>query len=425
MSQDAAQESLTESNDTLLSLTATTTPAGMVQSPAATDPFVGGWECRSYLTSGPLRKVYTFLEDGTWVRTNTNLESLVQSHAHGTWKKESEGAYVIHSLSSGGTANFEYDKEKDTWYDPHFQETFHRIPNENVPTTDTPPLSLTGSSPQKLTKIQGVTPNSGKIFLLIYLSIENLNEPGGFVLEEKNIRVVYNEGPDSWSITQKMASHIDDPLSPGAIALGETRQGNVVFGIPENTASCTVKIVNNEGDAISNSLEFTDIPTTSAPGVSFGDPELLANKNFTFVVERLNTPEIASQYTNAKFTFGYHDGCKSYPPEDFFRIGMGDCKDYATFLSYVLDHHGYEVNMIAFKYFKNGARNGHVVTLFTDDEGTMYYMTTPDVSILRKVSSLEDLFDKEGERLGFESIASSRTLPAGSLDTCLPDHNVS
>jgi hypothetical protein len=50
----------------------------------------------------------------------------------------------------------------------------------------------------------------------------------------------------------------------------------------------------------------------------------------------------------------------------------------------------------------------------------MKYMTIPDVSVLREVSSLDDLFEKECQRLGATEIANYRVLPAGSTNCCVP-----
>jgi len=146
---------------------------------------------------------------------------------------------------------------------------------------------------------------------------------------------------------------------------------------------------------------------------------LLESKDFDYVVKNLDTPEKAAQYAKAKFTFKYHDGCISYPPDEFFQGINGDCKDYATFLSYVIAQHGNDAKIIAFSYYKEGVRNGHVVTLFTDTDGKMKYATTPDVTIFREVTSVDDLLAKECLRLGVPSIANSRVVAAGSLDSCV------
>jgi|GEM_PF-2064642 len=242
----------------------TTIPTGVMPPDAGKDPFVGTWECKSYLASGPLKKEYTFLENGTWTRTNTNLDSMAQAFSHGTWKKESDGNYVIHSSITGGTADFEYDSVKDELYNPGFKETFHRVPEEQLLRTQVPTLNIAVYSAQKYSKIQGATPNAGREFLLINISIENINEQGGFSLENKNILVLCDDSYGGGSITQKVKDLIENPIVPGVIGLGEIRKGNVVFAIPEDTISCWIKIVNNEGDTVSDTVQVQNIQTVES-----------------------------------------------------------------------------------------------------------------------------------------------------------------
>ena len=148
-------------------------------------------------------------------------------------------------------------------------------------------------------------------------------------------------------------------------------------------------------------------------------PEEPETEDFAAVIERLDTPEKAAEYTSSRFTFTYHDGCISYTPEEFFSLGTGDCKDFATFLSYVLDEHGYDAKIVAFKYYLDGKRYGHVVTLFSDTDGTLKYATTPDIRVFHNVTSVDDLLSKECARLGAPEIANYIVQPAGSLDCCV------
>jgi hypothetical protein len=187
--------------------------------------------------------------------------------------------------------------------------------------------------------------------------------------------------------------------------------------VKESTDQFTVTLLDERGNIILTKPVGTIPPGPYLPALE--NPAILTRTKYSSVVESLDTPVKATQYSDAHFTFTFHDRCTSYPPEEFFRLGKGDCKDYATFLSYVLAYHGYDARIVAFKYFKNSARNGHVVTLFTDTDGAMYYMTTPDVRVLRSVTSIENLLKKECARLGVQAIANHTVVPAGSLNTCV------
>ena len=107
------------------------------------DPIIGTWMCYSYTASGRIKKEYTFIENNTWSRTNTNLKSMRPAYSHGTWRKESDTKYSIKSSVSGGSATFQYDITKDELYDPGFQETFHRISDADNPSMQATTMNIT------------------------------------------------------------------------------------------------------------------------------------------------------------------------------------------------------------------------------------------------------------------------------------------
>jgi PKD repeat protein len=141
--------------------------------------------------------------------------------------------------------------------------------------------------------------------------------------------------------------------------------------------------------------------------------------SFSSLVKSLDTPAKAAQYTQAHYNFVWHDGCISYPPEEFYRLEKGDCKDVATFLSYIIAQHGYDAKIISFRYSQNGEEEGHVLTLFTDADGKMKYSTIPDVTVFREVTSIDDLLAKERVRLSATEIAEYKIFPAGARDVCV------
>ncbi|MCU0629481.1 MAG: hypothetical protein MUE45_08440 [Methanoregulaceae archaeon] len=261
-------------------------------------------------------------------------------------------------------------------------------------------------------KIRDTNPISGNVFIVINATIENLDETAPYVANETTVDIT-GGGP----ITQKVYGRLSHPFYWGSIPPKSSKTGEIVFGVKATTEQFTITLRDEQG----NTLLTKPIGAISTgPYIpSLDDPQLLSATNFSSVIEELDTPEKAAEYADAKFTFTYHDGCISYPPEEFFRLERGDCKDYATFLSYVLAHHGYDAQIVAFKYFKDGKRNGHVVTLFKDTDGSMYYMTTPAVSTIRAVTSVEDLLKKECSRLAIPTVANYTVVPAGSLDTCV------
>jgi len=273
-------------------------------------------------------------------------------------------------------------------------------------------LKVVIHSAQKTMKIQDTIPLSGNIYVVINMTIENLADSESFVANENTIDIT-GGGP----MTQKIYDRLENPFFWGSIPPGSSKTGVIVFGVKESTNEFTLTLLDEKKHVI---LTMPIGIISSGPYMpSIGNADLLTATNFSYVIESLDTPQKAVEYTDAKFIFTYHDGCISYPPEEFFRNGKGDCKDYATFLSYVLAHHGYDAQIVAFKYLKDNKRNGHVVTFFKQADGAMYYMTTPAVSKIRVVTSIDDLLHKECSRLGIPAIANYTIIPAGSVDTCV------
>jgi len=87
---------------------------------------------------------------------------------------------------------------------------------------------------------------------------ENTHETGGYSLDEKSIRVSYDEGVGSYAITG-LEGKSENPFPFGTIAVGETRQGVVIFGIPEESHSFTLRLIDSHGDDVSNIIESGDI----------------------------------------------------------------------------------------------------------------------------------------------------------------------
>jgi len=142
---------------------------------------------------------------------------------------------------------------------------------------------------------------------------------------------------------------------------------------------------------------------------------------FNELVFFLDTPQKVIDYMDITFSYKYHDGCISYLPSVFYKIKKGDCKDYATFFSYIIDQNDYYAKMVTFDgYDHHNSRFGHVVTLFEDD-GYLKYQSNDE--IYGPVSSVADILDKEKNRLNAKKISSYKVLSPGSIDCCCHCHN--
>lgn len=142
---------------------------------------------------------------------------------------------------------------------------------------------------------------------------------------------------------------------------------------------------------------------------------------FERIVTQLDTPLKAFSYMQSEFEDEHHDGCISYTPEEFYNIGKGDCKDYATFFSYVLAEHGYDVEIITF--FMNDSDGnsigGHTFAVFTDHDGHMWYQSGK-LTLEIFNTSLEDLIIKMASwKTDFDSIRDWAIFSPGSTDVCV------
>jgi len=234
-------------------LTETTTPAPTPTMPL--DPVVGSWKCTSYIASGTLEKLYTVYENNTWTRTNRNLKTRVMAFSHGTWRAGGSNQYILHSLVSGGSATFTYDAGKDTLYEPTFQETFRRtVP----PVPPAPVINLTLHSGQKADTLEKSKPRSGYQYLILNVTLRNIQENASFPLDERSMWVVYDNSPGTYIMINNMEGYLENPLKLGTLAPGETRQGNVIFSVLKNTHSYTLKMVDSRGDDAAERIVFED-----------------------------------------------------------------------------------------------------------------------------------------------------------------------
>jgi len=327
--------------------------------------------------------------------------------------------------------------------------------DSNIPTTmnagDTAsqgPVSLTINSISKASRVNdygignGTMAMQGHVFVILDVTVKNNELQEGFIFTDKsttlkNLEDNYNVGLSLNGLPEVKEDLKNAIIPPITIAQNQALTGKIIFGTTDSDSYAMNLVGPNKTILAKKHIRFTgDVgkvtantesesgmgnsglsPTTkSDSGINSA---LLTSENFTYVVENLDTPVKATQYAQEKFTFVYHDGWVSYSPEIFFKGLKGDCKDYATFLSYVLAKHGYDAKIVSFIYYDHTSRNGHVVTLFTDTDGKMKYVTTPDVTKFREVTSVEDLLAKECVRLGVPSIAKYQVHPAGTLDVTI------
>lgn len=227
----------TEIPITSMTAATTMTPSPTTISVPPADLIIGTWMGYNYLASGKIERVWNFTENNTWNMTNMNVKSQKKNYVNGVWKKESTGTYQV-IPSSGRPDTFTYNVAKDEFSDTYFGETYTRITDITVmdnPHDQVPTLNITLFSAQSVPGINGSHPYPGNKFLIVNISIKNINETGGYSFTDDSIMAVSEDGQGSNAINQKSEGKLENPFPSGTIGPGESKQGNVIFGVPENS----------------------------------------------------------------------------------------------------------------------------------------------------------------------------------------------
>lgn len=199
--------------------------------------------------------LYTFLANNTWTRLARNLQDRTKRNSHGTWKNGGNNQYQMRFLVSGSSGTFPYDPVKDELYDSFYQCTYRRIADIGSSASPEPFINLTLNSEQKVSGMGKRHPFAGFLWLIVNVTIRNTNEREEYSLDEKGIQVWSDDTKFSFSITSKMDT-LENPLRLGTVAPGETRQGNVLFSVPEESRSYTLRLADDRGEDASNIIAF-------------------------------------------------------------------------------------------------------------------------------------------------------------------------
>lgn len=237
-----------------VSLTVTDTPSDTPVPPA--DPIIGSWLCYNTRFGERIERVYTFQDNNTWTRIDRDLKDRTKTNSHGTWKNGGNSQYLMRFSLSGNSGTFRYDAAKDELYNPDYEETYHRTTDPTNSLQPVAVISLTLNSEQKVSRLEHSRPFSDKIFLIVNVTIRNINESESYSLDEIGTQVRSDNSVGSYSITVKTGESLENPLTFGTVAPGETRQGNILFSVPEGSHSYTLRLADRYGDDASNVIIF-------------------------------------------------------------------------------------------------------------------------------------------------------------------------
>ncbi len=274
-------------------------------------------------------------------------------------------------------------------------------------------VNVTLNSIIRTNLIHGAHPLDNTVFIVVDITLENHRlENYSFTpsMIKLNKHAPHNE---------KMVGRLENPVSFGPVPPGGTVQGEVIFGVWEVAQELTLELHDADGSVLF-SKRINEGPLTGySTAKSEKLQDLMKNTDFSDVVRQLDTPLLAAQYINERFTYyDHHDG-RGYPPEEFFVTRKGDCCEFSWFFAYVLKAHGVDASMVSFKYYNTeGEYDGHVVTVFTEKDGQLRYATIPDLTKFRNASSIDDVLAQEKARMNFRELISYRIHQPLSTDSC-------
>jgi hypothetical protein len=134
-------------------------------------------------------------------------------------------------------------------------------------------LDITIHSAQKTTKIPGNNPLPGNIFLVVNMTIENLDETNALVVDEYSIDIT-----DGGPITEKMYDKLVNPLFWGSIPPGSNKTGEVVFGVKGSTEQFMLMLLDGKGQVL---LTEPVGPVSTGPYLSSVGDDLPNSTNFS------------------------------------------------------------------------------------------------------------------------------------------------
>jgi hypothetical protein len=246
-------------------LTPTTVPAPANLS--GQDPILGIWVGYKYLATGRIQLAWTFMENNTFTLVNTNMKSQHKKYVYGKWKKESAVLYQ-YQPSSGAWHPFTYDKEKDEFSDDFFQVPFVRVTDPAILVSDLLlSTNLTVTNAYLIHEFNG-SRYAGNNYLVTHISIKNFNQTGGYSYTDERIRVVLEDQRGLIAMNQKLQGKLSDPFPDHTIRPGEAQQGTVVFGVPTDSKTYILRLIDSNDYVISNDVELNNVPVyaTIPPG---------------------------------------------------------------------------------------------------------------------------------------------------------------
>jgi uncharacterized protein YdcH (DUF465 family) len=123
--------------------------------------------------------------------------------------------------------------------------------------------------------------------------------------------------------------------------------------------------------------------------------EQMEPQSFEEAINQLNKPSKILNYMTRNFQFKIDPTRPTLSPQQLFQTREGNKYDFNIFISYLLDHHGYETQMLRLEFTENDMVNGYdIIVIYRDVDNNLKSITHHGEQVMRvsqTYNSLDDL----------------------------------
>jgi hypothetical protein len=103
--------------------------------------------------------------------------------------------------------------------------------------------------------------------------------------------------------------------------------------------------------------------------------EQVEPKSFEEAINQLDTPSKILSYITRNFLYKEDPKITALSPQQLFQTRKGDRFDFASFISYLMDHHGYNTKMLRLEFTESESVNGYdIIVLYYDTDEKLRFI---------------------------------------------------
>jgi uncharacterized protein YdcH (DUF465 family) len=147
--------------------------------------------------------------------------------------------------------------------------------------------------------------------------------------------------------------------------------------------------------------------------------EQIEPQSFEEAIRQLSNPSQILSYMTRNFQFKIDPTRPTLSPQQLFQTREGNKFDFAIFISYLLDHNGYETQMLHLEFTENDMVNGYdIIVIYRDVNDNFKSITHHGEQVMRvsqTYNSLDDLIRYEENARSLSSSSEIRVYRYGFL----------